>query len=161
MKPGAVHYLAANVGAAAAPLSLLFIGVSINLDRVLRYRGLPERAIETLAMFGVVLLASSLLLVPNQPRWLTGLWVLLAGALAWMATSWAALAGRGAIPPGTRALFVSRLLFGQLIAAAYLVAGAMLAVGFSDGLYVFAGAITLSYLMAVDGAWVLLVEINR
>jgi modulator of FtsH protease len=154
-------YLAANVGAAAALLGLLFIGVSINLDRVLGYRGLPERAIETLTMLGVVLLASSLLLVPEQPRWLTGLWVLLAGALAWMATTWAALAGRGVIPPGTGVQFSSRLLLGQLTAAAYLVAGAMLAAGSSDGLYVFAGAITLSYLMAIGGAWVLLVEINR
>ena len=154
-------YLAANVGAAAALLGLLFIGVSINLERVLQYRGLPERAIETLTMFGVVLLASSLLLVPDQPIWLTGLWVLFAGALAWMATSWAALAGRGAIPDGTRAVFASRLLLGQLTAAAYFVAGVMLAAGSSDGLYVFAGAVTLSYLMAVGGAWVLLVEINR
>ena len=40
----------AVAGASAALLGLLFVAVSINLERILSYKGLPERALETLLL---------------------------------------------------------------------------------------------------------------
>ena len=40
----------AMAGASAALAGLLFVAVSINVERIVKYEGLPERGIETLAL---------------------------------------------------------------------------------------------------------------
>jgi hypothetical protein len=40
----------AAAGASAALAGLLFVAVSINVERIVEYRGLPERALEALVM---------------------------------------------------------------------------------------------------------------
>jgi modulator of FtsH protease len=37
-------------GASAALAGLLFVAVSINVERIVHYKGLPERGVETLAL---------------------------------------------------------------------------------------------------------------
>jgi hypothetical protein len=37
-------FFVAQVGASAAVAGLVFVGVSINLDKILKYAGLPGRA---------------------------------------------------------------------------------------------------------------------
>jgi hypothetical protein len=58
----------AAAGAAAVLAGLVFVAVSINLEKVLEVRGLPGRAGETIVMFMGALIASLLLLVPGQSR---------------------------------------------------------------------------------------------
>src|ERR687892_89969 len=53
-------------GAAAALTGLLFVAVSINLDRILQFRALPRLAGATLLMFGAVLLSAVVLIIPEQ-----------------------------------------------------------------------------------------------
>ncbi len=60
-------FFVAEAGASAALAGLVFVGVSINLDKVLRAPGLPGRAGEALVVLLAVLITSSLLLVPGQP----------------------------------------------------------------------------------------------
>ena len=60
---------AATAATAAATLSgLLFIAVSINLQRILQYPNLPGRAAETLIFFAFPLIVTLLVIVPGQPR---------------------------------------------------------------------------------------------
>ena len=61
-------FFVAQVGASAAVAGLVFVGVSINLDKILKYAGLPGRAQEALIVLMLVLVVSSLMLVPGQ-RW--------------------------------------------------------------------------------------------
>jgi len=50
----------AVAGASAALAGLLFVAVSINVERIVRYRGLPERALEALVLLlGVLVIRSS------------------------------------------------------------------------------------------------------
>lgn len=56
----------AVAGASAALLGLLFVAVSINLERILSYKGLPERALETLLLLLGVLLVAIVGLIPEQ-----------------------------------------------------------------------------------------------
>lgn len=59
----------ALVGAAAALAGLLFVAVSINLERILeRPNFLPPRAAETLAAVIAVLMSCALTLVPQNTR---------------------------------------------------------------------------------------------
>jgi hypothetical protein len=61
-------FFIAGAGASAALTGLVFVAVSINVDRILRFRGLPERAQATLMLLLGVVLVSLIGLIPGQSR---------------------------------------------------------------------------------------------
>jgi hypothetical protein len=72
-----VPFFTAIIAAAAALTGLLFVAVSINLDKILKGdRFLPARAAETLATLLLVVVSSALVLVPQNTR-LLGLEILI------------------------------------------------------------------------------------
>jgi hypothetical protein len=77
-------FFVAQVSASAAVAGLVFVGVSINLDKILKYAGLPGRALEALVVLILVLVVSTLMLVPGQSTILIGAELLGAGLLAWI-----------------------------------------------------------------------------
>jgi hypothetical protein len=151
----------AMAGATAALAGLLFVAVSINVDRILKYEGLPERGLETLAMLLTGLVVCVAGLVPGQSHTALGIELLLISL---------ALLGIMArlpitdMPEGieTPPNYVLGRQLTRLTGAALLTIGA-LAVLFAvaGGLYWVAGGIVLLTLGAVGNAWVLLVEILR
>jgi hypothetical protein len=58
----------ASAGAAAALAGLVFVAVSINIERILKYDGLPERALQTVLLLLSVVLVSIIGLIPGQSR---------------------------------------------------------------------------------------------
>ena len=58
----------AGAGASAALAALVFVAVSINVDRILRLQGLPDRALATVLLLLSVVLASLIGLMPGQSR---------------------------------------------------------------------------------------------
>ena len=77
-------FFVAEAGAAGVLTGLVFVGVSMNLERILSKPGssLTGRAAEALILLVAVLTASSLLLVPGQGRGLVGHEVLVVGIAA-------------------------------------------------------------------------------
>src|ERR1700710_2757492 len=67
----------ATAGASAPLAGLVFVAVSINLERILAFRGLPERALETLLFLVSVLLISVVALIPGQDHIALGIELLL------------------------------------------------------------------------------------
>jgi NADPH:quinone reductase-like Zn-dependent oxidoreductase len=78
------NFFIAEVGASAALLGLLFVGVSINLTRILSIPGLPNRAFLGLVILLTILVVSSLLLVPGQSLTLAGIEILIVGLIVWI-----------------------------------------------------------------------------
>ena len=78
------NFFTAEVGASAALLGLLFVGVSINLARIISLPGLPNRALLALIILLTILVVSSLLLVPGQSLTLVGIEVLVVGLIVWV-----------------------------------------------------------------------------
>ena len=79
-------------GQAATLTGLLFVAVSINLQRILQYPNLPGRAAQTLVMFSVPLVFSIFVLVPGQPAgpyWLVP--AALVAIVAGLANTWVLL----------------------------------------------------------------------
>jgi hypothetical protein len=72
----------AEAGASAALGGLLFVAVSINLDRIIALRSLPGAALGAIVLL-VAVLVSTFALVPGQPRWVLGTEVLVVGIAAW------------------------------------------------------------------------------
>ena len=74
-------FFLAQAGAAGVLTGLVFVGVSINLEKILSdpTSGLAGRAAEALVLLVAVLTASCLLLVPGQGALLVGIEVLAIG----------------------------------------------------------------------------------
>ena len=76
-------FFIAEVGASAALVGLIFVGVSINLIRILSLPGLPNRALLALVLLLTILVVCSLLLVPGQTLTFVGIEVLVIGLVVW------------------------------------------------------------------------------
>jgi modulator of FtsH protease len=151
----------ATAGASAALLGLLFVAVSINLDRILQFAWLPGRALETLVLLLSVLVISIAGLIPGQSHVALGLEVLLIGlAVAVFALRQPVALGEGAglDPPARR---LSRLVLRFASVVPILIAGLTLLLEAGGGLYWLVAGIVFAIAGAVAGAWVLLVEILR
>jgi hypothetical protein len=87
----------ATAGAAAALAGLVFVAVSINIDRILKLTGLPERALETVLLLLLVLLVSIVALIPGQGHAALGVELLgLAPAAATLISRLGAIRSAGA-----------------------------------------------------------------
>jgi hypothetical protein len=155
------NFFIAQVGASAALLGLLFVGVSINLDRILALAGLPDRALFALVLIFNVLLVSSLMLVPGQPLRLLGAEVLIGGTAVWVIGTRFQVRSFHGNAHQTRMIALTNLFLFEIAAVPFVIAGVVLILGFPVGFYAIAVGILVSVAKAVGDAWVLLVEINR
>jgi hypothetical protein len=153
-------FFAAQLGAAATLLGLLFVGLSINLQKILSAPALPNRALLALALLLCTLMVSSYVMIPNQGAMALGYEIFctavgLAGFSAvveWRTQRWLSAHPRN---------FYGNILFLGTALLPYLIGGWLLTQGSADGLYWVAAAIIVSFVKAISDSWVLLVEINR
>jgi modulator of FtsH protease len=148
------------VAVAGALTGLLFVGLSINLERIIGAPTSVGRAAETLTLLaGVVALALITLVPLHSPRDLGAL--LLVAVPVWLLPllgQWRAIRRRLF---ARRQFAASRVVLHQL-GALPLVVGAFGLAGFAPaGIGWVAAGCILSMLVAMLGAWVLLVEILR
>ena len=159
-------FFLATSAAAGVLTGLVFVGVSINLEKIVSQSGggLTGRAAEALILLLAVLTASILLLVPDQSNSLMGGEVLVVGvaAYAWIVSIQVLhLRNWSTIPSALRLPLVLRVTLAQISTLPTVIAGiVMLTVGFY-GLYWLVAGMVFSTLAAMFDAWVLLVEINR
>jgi hypothetical protein len=160
------EFFLAEAGAAAVLTGLVFVGVSINLDKIRSNPnyGLTGRALEALILLIAALIASSLLLVPGQGMALDGVEVLAVGVVDWAAIvainllhlrNWQSLV----LP--LRLAFVGHEVLGQVATLPFVAAGVAVLDWGIGGLYWLVAGVVLSFLVAVAGAWILLIEIHR
>jgi modulator of FtsH protease len=151
----------AVVGATAALTGLLFVAVSINLERILRFDTLPRLAATTLMLFGSALFAGILVLVPGQSHRALGTELLLLG----IATALATLPRLVTESPyeGTSwwSWLLSRPFTAGLTALSLVLAGAGYSFQGLGGLYWLVVAVLAAVFGGLVNAWVLLVEILR
>jgi modulator of FtsH protease len=159
-------FFLAAAGAAAVLAGLVFVGVSINLDMIMSNPGygLPGRALEALVLLVAVLMATILLLVPDQGMILAGAEVLVVGVVDWaavMVIQVLVLRNWRSMDPAFRWHLVPRVVLCQLATLPIVAAGVGVMGWGVDGLYWLVVGVVLSFFVAVLDAWVLLVEIHR
>lgn len=155
------NYLSVQAEAAATLTGLVFVAVSINLARVLSVPGLTGRAAESiLQLFGVVILSTSVL-IPGQPRVAIGSEVLVLGFLLWLAQTVLQIRYLNRKTGHPRSWGITRIIQTQLATVPFCVSGILLLRGSPAGLYWLAPGLIFSLAAGVASAWILLVEILR
>jgi modulator of FtsH protease len=151
----------ATAGAAAALAGLLFVAISINLERILQFPSLPHRAMQTLILFALPLVISLLLIVPGQPGAALGGELLAIG----LAAGAFMIVTDARTPMSEQESRVSRLfarILPSIVTGGCLaVAGATLIAESGGGLYWLVPAVLAAIIFGLINAWVLLVEILR
>lgn len=156
------EFFVAIAGAAAALAGLIFVGVSINLTRILSFARLPDRALQAIILMLTVLVVAVLCLVPAQPDVLVGLELLAVGIIAWTITFRLDLRILRLTDAQYKPAFLRSMLLTETAVLPYIIAGiVVLTAGSATGLYWVVPAVVASFIKAVFDAWVLLVEINR
>jgi hypothetical protein len=150
----------ATAGASAALAGLVFVAVSINVDRILKLRGIPERALETVLMLLAVVLVSIVGLIPGQGTValgaeLLGVGLVLGGVIGVLASR---SVPHAEVP---RSWVVLRLLLLAAGTVPLLVGGSSVLAEAGGGLYWIAAGIAFAIAGAVANAWVLLIGILR
>ena len=154
-------FFSAIIAAAAALTGLLFVAVSINLDRIIKGgKFLPARAAETLATLLLVVASSALTLVPQNIR-LVGVEILVIVVPMLVITVGNQLGHRRRNRDDPVLWTVSRMVSTALATVPCTLAGLSLAVHWGGGLYWLVPTALLGILGAAYSAWVLLVEIVR
>jgi modulator of FtsH protease len=147
-----------HLGASAALVGLVFVGLSINIQSVIRSEALVHRAGEAILLLGVVLATSTLLLIPGQEKDVLAAELILVGAAILIFVAALQRRGDDRQPHGSVVLRRVSALGGPALVA---LAGISLMLGEGGGLYWWPPAIVLAYIGALGSAWVLLVEILR
>jgi hypothetical protein len=156
-----VEFGVAIAGAAAVLTGLVFVAVSINLEKVLEVHGLPGRAGESIVMFAGVLILSFSLLMPGQSRVAVGVELLVGGAVLAALLILIALPGLNRPTRQPLSWRITRIVVALVASVPVVVAGASLLAEEGGGLYWLAAAFALSFMAGIANAWVLLVEVVR
>lgn len=160
--PGDWANFALAVAAAAATLAgLLFVVLSINLQRILSFPHLPGRAAQTLILFATPLIVGLFLVVPGQPRAVVG-WELLLTGIA-IGSSQLVIDARTPRSDEEKPLtWLSGRIFPVIASCGCLaIAGATLLADTAGGLYWLVPSVLAAIIFGLVNAWVLLVEILR
>ena len=155
------NFFTAQVGASAALTGLLFVGISINMSKIIGVPALPPRAMKSLALLVTVLILASLELVPGESDLGLGLILLVVVVAATYVICRLSATVLRLNPAEYRRVARYEFALVAVVAALYVGgAGATLAGAWVSNYLVVAGML-VSILIAILDSWVLLVEVNR
>jgi hypothetical protein len=155
----------AQVGASAALTGLIFVGVSINLSKIIGIVPLVNRALQALMVLVTILIAASLALIPDQSLMWMGVEVLVGslivgGIMLRIDIRTLSDTTRPEARQYRRELIFNAIM-NQVATVFYVIGGLMMLQGSADGIHWLVPAMLFSFLKAITDAWILLIEINR
>jgi modulator of FtsH protease len=155
------NFAVALAGVAAVLAGLVFVALSVNLERILQVPGLPGRAGETLIVLIGVVVQCGLLLIPGLNRVTLGVSLMVVGVLEWATVTAVSVSGARQQTAEPRSWNLARVIYVQIATIPVAVAGLLLVINASGALYWLAGAVLWSVVAGSGNAWVLIVEIVR
>ncbi len=155
------NFFIAEAGASAALAGLIFVAVSINLNRIISFPRLVGRAFQTLILLLTILITASLMLVPDVPDNALGAEMLTVGLCVWLLLVGLDVRNLRATDAQYRRAYALNIVLSQLATLPYLIAGIAIMTNGLGGLYLLVPGVIFSLIKAILDSWVLLIEINR
>jgi hypothetical protein len=140
---------------------LIFVGLSINISRIISIPRLPGRAIQSLTVLAAILVSSLLVLVPGQSLLALGAEILVVGVCAFGINTRFDFVNFKMTERKYRGSYLIVVALDQSCVILYILAGIATLLYGEVGIYLLVPATVFSFLKAIIDAWVLLVEINR
>lgn len=154
-------FFIAMAGAAAALTGLIFVGVSINMTKILSFPKLPDRALVSLFLLLAILITSSLMLIPHQSYLLIGIELCFISIPTYVnITRMDSTIYRNTVIDHKKK-YIRNIIFNQVCMIPYVLAAIVTLCWGEYGIYWLVPGIVISFMKAIIDAWVLLVEINR
>jgi len=154
-------FFGAQVGASAALLGLIYVGVSINLNRIISVPRLPNRALQALLLLVVVLIISSLQLIPGNAENFFAIELMIISVSFWITMTSIDIKTYKKTEINYRKFYLFKIIVTQVSIVPYMISAFILISGDPGGMIWAAMGMIFSYLKAISESWVLLVEINR
>ena len=143
-------------GAAATMTGLLFVAVSIRVDRIKESAELRNRAGQTLTLFGTVVVAAILVAIPVQKDWTLGIELVALAALTGTATYHLDRRARADESDQQFGRLIEAVSPNGITLALLLASGVTLIFGQNAGLYVLVAPILVALIGGVTTAWLFL-----
>jgi hypothetical protein len=154
-------YFAVQAGAAATLTGLVFVAVSINLTRILSVPGLPGRAFDALLQLLQVFFIASFTLVPHQSAQALATEILVIAVFSLIAQLISQTRYARLQPDHPRSWLAIRITLSLAAALPFYFCGLLLIPGLPAAIFGLVLGCIFSFVAAVMGAWVLLIEILR
>jgi len=154
-------FYVAVAGAASALAGLVFVALSINLEKILAIPGLPARGAETVILLAGALIVALVTLIPSQSSLALGAELGAVGLVTWGAPFSLQIAALRRRSYFKRWQFMQRAVLHQVATLPLLVSSALMIVSQTGAPYWLALGVVLSLCLGLVNAWVLLVEILR
>jgi hypothetical protein len=154
-------YFSVTASASATLTGLIFIGVSINLNKILQFRQLPGRALGTLVLLTNNLLVSSFCLIPDQTLFSLAIKLLFLTLSVWLFNTRLDILSIKEKDKTFRPQNIQNMVFNQLTIAPFVISSICLLQSNPIGIDWLIPGIALSFVKAIVDAWVLVIEIHR
>lgn len=154
-------FFAAQLGAAAALAGLIFVGLSLNLAKILAAPSLPNRALLSMLVLLGILLVASFMLMPGQSLATVGWEAAITGAFFVVFGTIIEVYTLVRLNVHNRAGFIGNMILLELAFIPYVIGGIMMIGGNAQGIVWISAGVMVAFVKALGDAWVLLVEINR
>ena len=139
-----------QLGASAALLGLVFVGISININVIMKAPPLVDRASESVILLGFVLTTATAVLIPGQSRHAVGVEILAVGVIVAVAVSRTLRTSGQSLVQGRQILIRRMLSLGAPLFA--IVAGVSLLANAGGGFDWWVAAVVTAYVAALTGA---------
>jgi hypothetical protein len=155
------EFAAAMVAATSALAGLIFVALSINLDRILSLPGIADLALEGVIALTVVLIASIVVLAPGQTVGALAAELIVIGIIHVAVIGWLLRRTLAVADQEFRMKRIQMALVSGFPGLLFVISGLSMAAGNAWGLYWLVPASIAGIVAGVTNAWVLLIEIKR
>jgi hypothetical protein len=154
-------YFSVTAGASATLTGLIFVGISINLKKILEFSQLPSRALGTLILLTNNLLVSSFCLIPDQAIFSLGIKLSFLTFFVWIFNTRLDIISIRDKDKTFRPENIQNMIFNQLAIAPFILGSTSMLSTNLEGIDWLVAGISMSFVKAIVDAWVLVIEIQR